>query len=140
VVHGINWFAQFMNTKPFVKIIFVTYKIFVFIRIKTIVSLIFIISFILLYHGGITLLFCLFCPFIICGRKIGGHFRHVLRVFGGIHGVSSAVILYVPKLRLVWILWCKISIVLCHKCLRQRTIWRTSKINAFLVQMTLRFL
>jgi hypothetical protein len=26
-------------------------------------------------------------------------------VFGGIHGVSSAVILFVPKLRLVWILW-----------------------------------
>jgi hypothetical protein len=61
-------------------------------------------------------------------------------VFGGIHGVSSAVILFVPKLRLVWILWCKIGVVLCHKCLRQRTIWRTNEINSFLVQMMLRFL
>jgi hypothetical protein len=34
--------------------------------------------------------------------------------------VSSAVILFGPKFRLVWILWCKISVILCDKCLRQR--------------------
>jgi hypothetical protein len=33
-------------------------------------------------------------------------FSALVGVFGGIHGVSSAVILFVPKLRLVWILRC----------------------------------
>jgi hypothetical protein len=32
-------------------------------------------------------------------------------VFGGIHGVSSAVILFVPKLRLVSILWQNVGIL-----------------------------
>jgi hypothetical protein len=58
-----------------------------------------------------------------------------LGVFGGIHSVSSAVILFVPKLRLVWILWCKIGVVLCHKCLRERTNNMRSKLNKCFVSL-----
>jgi hypothetical protein len=53
---------------------------------------------------------------------------------------NSSVTLFVPKLRLVWITWCKIDVVLSRKCQRRPTIWKTSEIIAILVQMTLRIL
>jgi hypothetical protein len=48
-------------------------------------------------------------------------------VFGGI--------LFVPKLRLVWILWCKFGVVLCHKCLRQRFL-TADDVEIFIVVFT----
>jgi hypothetical protein len=76
----------------------------------------------------------------VCKEKKEKKEKKERAVFGGIHGVSSAIILFVPILHLVRILWCEIGVFLCHKCLRQLTIWRTSEINAFLLQMTLRLL